>query len=495
MKKVLFILLILFIPSVVLADSVSPHIMGYEAIIINKKGAKVDEDSKKTIPYNTKIVVSNEYDGQVYACLKSDSDECFSISVKDIAPVKKEVVPKDLIKKDNNGTTLNKYEGKIYIYGKKGEKLKKGPSEAYGNYDTVIPYKEIVNYTYAIHFEGHGGGYTWFYIDEENYKGWVSAEDDIAFYSKTAIMTFKDIELYDIDTDKVIMTIPVETVFNEYYSSEKTYLTYKDTFGYIKNGYSNDDYFYEPFGTASKLGYILTTKSIEMKDATGKAITAIPKGERIKIIYGSYEDDEEYDAPYYTTSPICINKDVCLYYIEYNGVKGFVDYSDDIISLDHYEKVKTISYDEDKKLYDAMYYRDKYGKLYEEKVPLEDYSKEFETNDVIPAGTKVTYYMTDSLFDYSQEEKVEYGNLLYTIHLVKYNNKVGWIIDNIEDDRHFREENKDYDDIIIPEKEHFVMSKTMESIVNGIMIAIIASSIGFMLLSLVNKKPKEKNEG
>ena len=160
MKKILFVLLILLIPSGVYADSVSPRILGYEAVVINKKGAKeIVDENPHVIPYNTKVNVIGEYDKEAMVCLKKD-DDCYTISIKDIAPVKKEVVPNDLLKKDNMGTTLQSHKETLFIYGKNGVSLKKGPADAYDKYSTIVPFKGIVKSNYAIHYEGHGGGYT-----------------------------------------------------------------------------------------------------------------------------------------------------------------------------------------------------------------------------------------------------------------------------------------------------------------------------------------------
>lgn len=501
MKKILLALLILFIPSMVLADSTSPHILGYDAVIINKNGVKYDDgEGIKTIKYNTSITVTNEWDDEAYACTKS-GDSCFTVPIKDIAPLKKEIVPKDLLKKDNMGTTLESHKETLFVYNKKGIKLKKGPAEAYGTYDKVIPYKEIIHSTYAVHFEGHGGGYTWFYVDEENYKGWISNESDIAYYSTHQMILFEDVKLYNIDTNEVIDTIPVETVFEEYYSGDKVYLTYKDKFGYIDaNKVGSGDYYYRSYGYKNKLGYIFTTKSIEMKDGNGKAITAIPKGERIKILYASMEDDEVVDYPWHNSTSVCMDTKKCFYYVEYNNLKGFVE-DKNVVSLYHEEKPKTVSYDEDLVIYKIEYYDDS-DDLYDNNMAIDEYTKKYETDEILPAGTKVTMYYWDVLYDQTEESRNANGSLTYTIELIKYgNNKLGWVVSKVSDDRVYYNNNDTNTDITIPQKDYdipitkqgFVMSKTMESIINGIMIAIIASSLALSLIFIVNRK--KKNEG
>ena len=489
MKKILFVLLILLIPSGVYADSVSPRILGYEAVVINKKGAKeIVDENPYVIPYNTKVNVIGEYDKEAMVCLKKD-DDCYTISIKDIAPVKKEVVPNDLLKKDNMGTTLQSHKETLFIYGKNGVSLKKGPADAYDKYSTVVPFKGIVKSNYAIHYEGHGGGYTWFYIDEDGYKGWISNEDEVAYYRTNKLLTFKDVNLYDVDTNKVIATIPVETVFDEYYTSLNVYLTYKGQFGYINHG---DDYEnnYQAFGFESKLGYLLTIKSAELKDANGKSLTAIPKGERIKILYGMFEDDEAGDYLGHITDPVTISENKDLYYIEYRGVKGFID-CDEVEPLFHEYTPKEVTYDVDLKIYDINYFRD--ADFYDKKINLETHTKNHDTGETLSAGTKVTKYQEEFISD-NDDDRVEYGYLTYKLDLIKYGNKLGYVVSDIDDDRHFIVDNPNTDidipskDIDIPTKDNRVMSKTMESIINGIMIALIAASVALSLIKLVNKK-------
>ena len=95
MKKLFIILLVLCAPCLVLADSASPSIMWYEAVITNKKGAKYEDDGEtKTIPYNKKVFVRSEYEYEdgIYAdaCIDGKNySDCHTISIKDVAPVKK----------------------------------------------------------------------------------------------------------------------------------------------------------------------------------------------------------------------------------------------------------------------------------------------------------------------------------------------------------------------------------------------------------------------
>ena len=103
--------------------------------------------------------------------------------------------------------------------------------------------------------------------------------------------------------------------------------------------------------------------------------------------------------------------------------------------------------------------------------------------------------MDESIVDYSKES--DYGSYFYDIHLVKYNNKVGWIINEIVDDREYYNTSNDDNSNIEQNEEintdkSFVMSKSMETIISAIMGALIVSSLGLIILFLVNKKKKPK---
>lgn len=472
MKKLLVILLVLCSPCIVLADSASPSIIGYEAVIINKKGAKHDDG---TIPYNTKVFVRNEYGDEVEVCYTvKGSNSCYTISNKDIAPFKKEVLPKDLPKKDNDGTTLEKYQKKIFIIGKKGVKLKKGPASAFGEYNQEVPYKTFLTASYVIYGYGESAQ-EWYYVDDGQYKGWIENNHNIATIAWPSIMMFDDVKMYDIDTDEEIAVIPSETIFNEAYLYGKIYLKYNDKIGYIEGSYKTGEYSYSyEYGVKSALGYVLTTKSIELS-SKGKTLTAIPKGERIKILYASSEDESDY------TSPVCLNEKQCLYYVEYNGVKGFIN-DKNVISLRYDTKPKITSYPKDLKLYDAMYSHYKED-LDEKKISLEEYNKKYETSDIIPANTEVTFYKDDYI-------AID-GYIKYDIHLVKYNNKIGWVIVETDDNSDYNKNENKIEPTAVPPKDN-VMNKSTNTIIYSIIGALIVGSIAMIILFLVNKKKKAK---
>ena len=400
MKRLLLvILLFMIIPVYVLADGGGPSIIGYEAVIINKKGAKDIYGDGTTIPYNTKVYVDNEYDEGAHACYK---DVCAYVSFKDIAPLKEEVLPKDLEKKENDGASIEEYVRNFLVVNKNGIKLKKGPSDAYGEYNVVIPYNTVIESTYGI--SGYMDYYSWFYIDNENTKGWIG--DGIAAYYNESIMIFDDLKFYDINTDKEITVIPKETIIKEYYADyNNVYFTYNNTFGYIKETKKDeDDYGYFSYGHSCEgTNYLLIMKSIEI-ESKGKAISSIPKGEIIEALYCPYDESRLGE-----------------YYVSYNGLKGFVK-NDDTVVLYEDEKGKEMNTTKELELYDYdVHYHEK---MYNENFDVDAFFEEHKTSVKIPANSKITYYKSSNMGNSRKN---------YKINLVQYNKNIGWLIDNVEE--------------------------------------------------------------
>ena len=473
MRKYLIVLFFILCPLFVLADSAGPSIIGYDAIVINKNGAKYDDGN---IPYNTKIHVYDEYDdGTASACYIEYADDCyagderFNISIKDIAVLKKEIIPKDLEKVSNQGTSIDLVNSKILVANKSGIKLRKGPAEAYGFYDKKVPYKTILSFKYAINRSGphDSWSYSWFYVDSDGYKGWI--DGDICVLVNNPVLTFKEISISDDNGNTI--KIPSETVLDTvYYNYPTSFVNYKEILGKV-----DTEKLY--IGYKSKLGYILTTKSTEIK-SNGKAITAIPKGEKIKIVYAN-KDDEYSDSEHHSTGPICLSDSECYYYIEYNGAKGFIS-SDDVISLYYEDKEKITKFDKDLEVYSVDYY---YGEGLNEGVTLESYSKKYKTTEVIPANTNVTVYMSNILGEYGTYRS-------YSISLVKYKNIVGWVINSINNNDDIKSENNVNNDT----NEINKTDRVLTIVVYSLIAAAILSLTAYITIVLINKKKKNSKK-
>ena len=484
MKKIIYlsILLFLFIPTLVLADAGGPSVIGYEAVVINKKGAKVQySDENETVPYNTKIYVYNQDEENVTACIgkksQFDCDDSVTIKKSDIAPVKNEVTPKDFKTSDDDEVTIATNELKILIDNKKGAKLKKGPADVYGSYDKVVPYRTVLTSTNYVNSYGPGGSdYILFiYIDSDGYKGWIDP-DDVAIYSKENIIAFDKIELLD-DDDKTIDTIPAETVISGYYGSyEKIYIEYNG-----KQGHAVD----AKIAYQSTQGRVLTTKKTSIKSMTGETRGEIPAGELLKILYAS-PDDIYGDYPYHSTSGYSPNEKDYYFYIEYDGIKGIVS-DKDVVSLDYESKEKTVELKEEAVFYDANQPEGK------DEETIEEYLSRWNRIGKIPKSGTVTVYTEHEDYD-SNSRRILY------IQLVRYKDKVGYITRIEKDPNGEPEETPEPSSTTEPigptatpntkaDPKEKSDNMILYCIIGGVLLAIAA--IGTIIVINKNRKKKE----
>ena len=449
MKKIFSLLfIIVFLPMIVLADSASPSIIGYDAVVTNKNGAKVDnynDGDKKIIPYNTKIHVYDEYDGRAIIQCYDDIKPCDisgDVSIKDITPLEKEIKP--------NNKDFEKYYKEIIIFNKEGAKLHTGPALAYDVYEEVIPYQKAVKVTYAyMSYDPTGSYYSWYYVNDGKYKGWLDVSDsgqyinDIMLFEK-AIMTDED--------NKEILTIPSETVIEELFSiygSSKYYLKYKDKVGYL------DDV---SFG--SKItGYAVTTMDTVIS-GNGKK-TYVPIGTVLKLTYGSYDENHGY------IGPVAINEKEEYYYTEYSGVKGFINVNsifDDEEEI--YKTNVTISSNTDMYEYNGDNYFDSENK------------KLVET---IPANTTISLY-----YEYESGEYDEENDTRPIYGLVLYKGKFGWIRRDSASGKVRKQE-------IEPKKEikPNPVKTTNNTLIYAIIAGVLLSVTALGIILVINKKKKK----
>lgn len=480
MKRIVYLLIlfIMFVPTIVLADSSSPSILGYDAVVINKKGVKVEDyDKKYTIAYNTKVHVYGEY-GNEASCeiinKKAGDPEYFiNIPLKDLAPVKKEIFPNDLQKANNQGTTLEKAKDEFIVINSKGVKLSKGPAEIYGKYDKLIPYETKLHTTHYI----DGTSSIWFYVDDGEYKGWLDmSEDDYGVLVKNDFLTFNKAELKDKD-GKVITVVPAEEEFKEIYIGNKRfYLKYQDNSGYIDKSEKFD------LGYKSKKGNILTLVKTNIVSIDGEIRGTIPQGEIIKILYAE-SDDEFGDYEYHSTTSISIgNKSY--YYVEYEGIKGFIN-SDDVTSLYYEYKIKTVELKEEKDFYEIKMFNEEI----KENETCDEFLKRFKRVERIPKRATITYYDIKELYDDKTKKDIK-------IELVKYKGKLGCVVTVSE-----REEESEPSPLpsinpTVTPKNSYVKAEEknnniiLYSIIGGVLLTLTA--LGTIIA--LNKKRKIKKE-
>ncbi len=467
MKKFFVIILLLIIPTVVLADAGGPSIVGYDAVVINKKGAKSqDEGDKTVVKYNTKIYVYDEYDNYVYACLDKnktiDCEKYVSLKKSDVAPAKKEITPNDLKKVEE----LSKEKNDIIVVNKNGIKLSKGPAELFGKYDTTIPYETVLHSTYSI-----STFHSWYYIDGDGYKGWLElVGDDFAILSNSGIITYGDVELKDKDGNTVI-TVPSETEFKEAFIkySGVVYLKYDGKSGYAElskkfiYGYKDDD---ESYG--------VTLEKVNIVSIDGEIRGTIPSGKEIKYLYYPYfEEHAEYEE-----------KDLNnYYYIQYDGIKGFIHRKNVYGIGSSGEKIELT---EEKAFY-------KYDAIYEDledNETVEQYLNKLEKIGTIPKSASVIVYDEESHYEDDSKRDI-------IVELVTYKGKIGCMISVKEYDNEPTPTPEPSTSPIVtippssapkPNVKEKSNNMILYCIIGGVLLAIAA--IGTIIV--INKKRKKK---
>ena len=474
MKKIIcLLLLIMLMPNLVLADAGGPTIMGYDAIVTNKKGAK-ESYGETIIPYNAKIHVYNEYEDYVEVEWNNKKD--YTINKKDIAPYREEYIPSDKDVKKNtdyyDGVGLENIEEYIIIYEKNGLKLSKGPSSVYKKYDKIVPYKTKVKVTY-------GAGY-WYYVDDGEYKGWVSVDDTIALHNYIDIVLLTDTKMVD-DNNNYLSTIPAETFINKnnlYYLTDgsKFLVNYNGEEGYIgvKNGDKGYLYSFD-YAILSEYYNLITLKSVGITSLDGKVRTAVNSGEMLDKVY--YKDIT-WDGP---EEPVCIGK-TCYFYVEYKGTKGFIK-DENVILFGKDEKTDTIVTKEEIKMYTVDLYN--YLKNNDSEVVNENIKNKYYKG-VIPKGTTLYEYTNWWYYKNDNQERAS------DFYIVKYKNEIVTVF--IDDDDNIPKE--PIKDIPKMEQETKKVEKnnSKEIILFGVIGAIILALVAFVIIKLVNKKKKIKKE-
>ena len=399
MKKVICLLmLIMFIPSIVLANRASSDnnsrqessIMGYDAFVANKNGAK-EIYSDEVIPYNTKVFVYEDSENIAYVRWEDKNNHVINIS--DITPCEEEYIPdeKDINNKivdDIYLAKLQKEEYKIIIYEKNGISLRKGPSVIYKKYAQLIPYQTELKVTYQAG--------KWLYIDDEKYHGWLNNELYASEYYSD-IMLFDDAKIVD-ENNNVIFTIPKETLIkkeNLYYLSDgsKFIINYNGQNGYAE--VDGEDFIYG-IDISSDNYNLLSLESTEITSFNGNVRTIVNSGTTFDKAYEAYvkRDNMYFDS----------------YYVQYGEAKGYVK-TENVFKYDVGESIRLV---EDKEFYSIDLYKHliNNGKSVT--------SSNYFTKITIPKDTVLTVYKGYPIYwdgDYME----------HNFYITKYNNNFGII--------------------------------------------------------------------
>ena len=463
MKKVIYLFILMFIPIMVLADASGPSIIRYDAIISNKKGAK-DIGNNKNISYDTKISVYDEYkdEGKTYvrACIikNNKNDECDEVTIlaSDIMPLKDEYIPTDKDAKDDDISIVKLFNKKIIVFEEKGIKLRKGPSEAYKEYDVTVPYKTFLTAKYAVYnYEGDSTFYTWYYVADNDYTGWIGVSGSHIAYLMDEIIVATNTNLYN-SSGAIIGSIKSETVFKDMY-----YLENNDKYSYYLQ-YNNEDAYIKGmnYGYALSNIKVYTLKDANIISIDGQKRIKVPVATTLKVLYGFV--GEGIDGIY-------IDENKNYFYVEYNGVKGFI--SNDAVEPLYNNTKKTMVLNYELEMYD--YPSQKANKL----------------NKVVPAGTQITtpYYYSEIIWN---ENETEYRDW----YLITYNGTTGWIkLKDINKTDNPKTDNNNKNNTPT-NTNHVEVNKENNNILLYCLIgAGVLCLTGIVTIILVNKKRKNKS--
>jgi len=472
MKKILYliVLFIILTPVIIFADGASPVIIEYDAIVINKNGAKV-LDSKEIIKYNSKVRVYDERyeNGKLCASVcYINEKECGAwsryILLSDIVPLKEEITLKDIknsADKETGESPFSKTNSTIIIFEKDGIKLSKGPAKAYGTYDEVVDYMTTFNSKYVTY--GGGGDGTassdWYYVDDGKHHGWVNDSSDanysVGIMLKGNILTFSKVEFQNEDNKKI--TIPAETILNEVY--------------YISNGgnyfikYKYDQGFINDFSYGFDLGYNgLTVRNTKITSIDGKTRIDVPFGEKVTILYAN-----DYDEPGLTP----VND---MYYVQYKNSKGFIKYNTLIPTYEENVKTNNITLD-----YDAI--------MYDYSVENSIYPDTKKVIETIPKGENITTYY--EFEEYVYGENGSDGYYIYW-YLVDYKGKMGII--EMKREETSEEKNNNQPAPIPSNNKNNHHKKPSDIIIYAIVGSIIVSATIAATIIIINSNKKLKKE-
>ena len=521
MKKIIYlVLLVMLIPNIVMADSAGPSILGYDAIVINKNGAKVKEGNE-IIPYNSIVHVVDERDNYFgddisYVQINWKDIRMAWIPLKDIKPFEEEQV-----------IDSNESIGKVIIMNENGAKLWKGTSSKHEAYDKIIPMGTKVNIIYDIDY--YKGLISWYYVNDGEFKGWVKSSDVDYIYQEA--MLFSETKLYD-ENDNIIMTLPKGTIIDEIYMSNikgKMIVEYQDQKGYVKATKQNE-VFDKPGINGINLGLktddiILLTNNIELELSNNKKIT-IPSNTRIKILYGMIDGEMG-------THPVCLDENNCYYYVNYQNQKGFIKVANHIIlyelpigiplpdvGISTYDDGDDDEYNFSDEADHTIYSKEVYDYIIKNptKMVTDDIRKQYATNVKLTdkAIRKMIIYQT-----------IEENNVFYeaTFVLIKYNNENYLVIDrdyyeslniekmlkeksnenkqqennneiseekNIDD----KKDNNSKEEIITPVKDNSKKkSNSSNTIIFAVAGAVILAIVSFIIIKIINNRNKKvKNQ-
>ena len=293
MKKLMMLILgvLLFIPAIVLADMGAPSIRAYKVTPKSEEGATcygikesdwgnstAEFEKKGIVKYKEEVAIQIEetWNGEVYGTnWEEGSDDCY-YKLSEFKVVGESTDKDEAV-----------YAGKVFA--KDGVEIYEGPASAYEKTGKKIPYGTDVATSDFLDYS------TWVYVEYGDIKGYVNAEN-----GGLGILYKKD-----------VISGETSKEYNSFYQLDNwsRAIMVKDGESYIKL-YQN----MENPGYATKFFYknemkIANEWKLQKKgDFDSEAITTIPKGETVTILYHG--------------GPNCTSYD----YVSYKDQKGWINY-------------------------------------------------------------------------------------------------------------------------------------------------------------------------
>ncbi len=327
MKKIVSYLLmfVLIIPFVVKADMGAPSVRTYDVLVVKedgidyydstfKKQGKFDKDQTLTVEFEL-----TEKDVTYLSVRTSNGGyDTKYVKASDVVVKEDEVKP--------TATGVDKLDKAVKVKIDAAEVIvRKGPSAAYGEIGKV---KKGDTGTYKYYVDNS----TYVYYESDSISGWVDSTDGAVLFKKGNYVVYKPLKLS-------CGTVPVGTMLTNIYITNVW--TGKGLVEY--NGCSEmvrvfrGDYL-SSISYKSLYKFDTDVKVYADTDKSKKEIATIPKNTEVTV-YGTYPEGMT---------------DIYSYYVEYNGVKGWIidlgaDHSDFVKSLGEVEYPDTEATEETKK--------------------------------------------------------------------------------------------------------------------------------------------------
>ncbi len=529
MKKYLIVLLtiLLMIPAFVLADGGGPAFVPYDAYVNDKSGAYLykenddNDDYTKTkylLEYNANVRIQDEvevskgvYYGALYFKGEDDTEEYLYINLNKVSLMKDTYTLADL-KKELDEEYEEEKDEHIIVIGN-DEKIYNGPSVKYTEKKSIT---DNTSFDVIVYLSD------WIYAKNDNDEGWIKNTSNVLTQEVRTLWLLEDFETYDKPVSlggvKQEIVIPKGEKFIDAYQ----YSDYKNDIYMYRLDY-NENVYYIQEKNDSKIAESYDQKSILIKndkildDLNGKEVASVPIGSEVKTtyIYSKYSFIE-YDGKsgWIENKSLGFKSDFSVMNIDevklYNSVNGNVS-----ATLPAYtELTGTYEYELEKENdTDTWYYisyKNKNYWLLDDDSTLtrrddDDYDDELEsdhevydkidgekTGAKVLSGNKVVvkYY-------YYNQDKNEYW------YYVESKKVKGWILDNEEemiDVKESIEQKQEQNETFVPENindEPMVVKNesklsTKETIIIGVLSAIILALFVVVIIMLINRKKKDK---